>query len=126
MVGNLSSRLFVAVVAVFILLTLSSSPARAQSDSEVTGQVVDSQGQPLSGIEIKLYRAGGQPKTQPSDAGGNFRFADLPGGVYIPSAAKDGYAPVTCPGMRLVGGMTRKIKIHLAATGGTSTCEAAE
>lgn len=119
-------RLFIAGVA---FLSLISASARAQGAGVVTGHIQDSQGQPLQGVEVKLLKAGQEIPPKTSGADGNFRFADLGSGVYSASASLEGFAPVNCPGVRIVASLERHFTIKLmpAAEGGPpSTCEIGE
>ncbi len=127
MAGDLrTGRLFIAGAAVFLSLVPVS--ARAQGAGVVTGHVQDAQGQPLQGAAVTLLKAGKEIPPQTSGADGNFRFADLGSGVYSASASLEGYAPVNCPGVRIVA-LERHFAIKLmpATEGGPpSTCEIAE
>ncbi|HEV2852053.1 MAG TPA: carboxypeptidase-like regulatory domain-containing protein [Thermoanaerobaculia bacterium] len=117
-------RLLAAGVAAFLSLVPAS--ARAQGEGVVTGHVQNAQGQALPGVAIKLLKAGqvSQPKT--SGADGDFRFEKLASGVYSVAASLEGYAPVNCPGVRIVVSVERHFAIKLvpASEGGPpSTCE---
>jgi len=112
--------------ALFLALSLLAFPAStalAVGGAVVEGQVQDPQGKPVAGAAVTLLAGGGKAsKNQTTDAQGSFHFEDLTSGVYTVTAALDGYAPVTCPGSRLLSGLTRRLEIKLAVTGGTSTC----
>lgn len=110
-----------------VLLGGTGLPAAAQEAGSITGRVQDAQGQPLEGVAIKLMRAGKPDvQEQASNAEGNFQFGGLEGGVYIASVNREGFAPVTCPGLRIVG-LTRQLQVTLAAAGGEagSSCKEA-
>lgn len=117
-----SHHLFVAgVITFFSMLPL----ATAQSSGVVTGHAQDAQGQPLPGVAVTLLKAGKEIPPQTSGADGNVRFEALGSGVYSASASLEGYAPVDCPGVRIVAGLTRHLEIKLmpASEGGLpSTC----
>jgi hypothetical protein len=115
-----------SLVVVAALLPVMAGPAAAQT-GDVKGQVRSGDGQVLPGITVKLLRAGSQDALEKaSDAQGKFHFDDLKSGVYIVTVSPDGYAPVTCPGTRIVGGMTRSFELKLMPDGGEpSTCAAA-
>jgi Carboxypeptidase regulatory-like domain len=116
------NRLFAILVAA---LLWTSGSAVAQSPSEVTGRVLDAQGQPLQGIEVKLHQTGGKAsQKQASSADGAVRFEKLGFGTYSVTAAPEGYAPAACPGFRLLPGTTKQFEIRLAPAGGdqTSSC----
>lgn len=127
MAGDHKAGRFVAAgVAAFLFLTPVA--ARAQGAGAVTGHVQDTQGQSLQGVAVVLLKAGKEIPPQTSGADGNFRFADLGSGVYSASASLEGYAPVNCPGVRIVA-LERHFAIKLmpATEGGPpSTCAIAE
>lgn len=118
---------FLVPVMMASVLCGSGLPAAAQDTGVITGHIQDSQGQSLEGVAVKLMRAG-KPDVQEkaSDAEGNFQFGDLSGGVYIATLAKEGFAPVTCPGLRIVG-LARQLQVTLAPAGGEpgSSCKEA-
>lgn len=123
MIGN--SRLLHLVLAAGVALLWASGPALAQK-GEITGRVLDAQGQPLKGVEVTLLHGGDKsPRKQTSDDQGHFRFDGLASGVYSVTAALDGYSEVTCPGCRLLGGLSRGFEIQMrpAAGGQSSTCK---
>jgi hypothetical protein len=108
-----------------LLAALATSGAARAAGGEVDGQIQDAQGKPLPGVAVTLLAAGGKAaQNQTADAQGNFHFGGLASGVYIVTAALDGYAPVTCPGARILSGLTRRYAVKLAAAGGgaASTC----
>lgn len=111
----------------FVLILALTVPAAAQT-GDIKGQVQDAQGQPLAGIAVTLLHAGGkdtQEKT--SDAQGNFHFGNLNRGVYVVSVSSEAYAPVTCPGARIIGSLTRNFVLKLIPAEGeqASSCTAA-
>ena len=95
---------------------------------EVDGVVLDAQGKPLAGAAVSMLKAGeDKPKSMVSGADGTFKFDALPSGVYIGAATMEGYAPVTCRGIRLYAGQSRRLEIKLLPTGGEpSTCTTVE
>ena len=112
-----------------MIVAMAAGPILAAAPTGgVDGQVQDAQGKPLPGVAITLLKAGEKtPKKQVSGADGGFKFDDLPSGVYIATAALEGYGPVTCRGMRLVAGQSRRLEIKLQTAGGEpSTCAAVE
>jgi hypothetical protein len=94
------------------------------SPGEVDGVVLDAQGKPLAGAAVSMLKAGEEkPKSAVSGADGTFKFDALPSGVYIGAATMEGYAPVTCRGIRLYAGQSRRLEIRLLPNGGEpSTC----
>lgn len=127
MVEARSRCLFVLLLAA--ILAVVAIPAFAAADGEVDGMVQDAQGKPLPGAEVTLLKAGDQSgKKQVSGADGGFKFDALASGVYIASASLEGYEPVTCRGIRLVSGQTRRLEIKLGPAGGEqpSSCTVVE
>jgi hypothetical protein len=125
-----SSRFGVPLLLAVVVtaLWLTGLPLAAQTNGDIKGQVQDAQGQPIPGMTVKLLQAGkGDPREQVSDAAGSFQFADLAAGVYIVTVAQEGYSPVTCPGLRIVG-VSRQVWITLVPAGGEqqSSCRQAE
>ncbi|HWN43589.1 MAG TPA: carboxypeptidase-like regulatory domain-containing protein, partial [Thermoanaerobaculia bacterium] len=103
-----------------------AGPGAAQSNGDVRAQALDSQGSPIAGIQITLIKAGGQSQQKAADAEGKVHFDGLAGGVYIATTAPEGYAEVTCPGVRVVG-QSRQLEIRLMPKDGTepSSCKVA-
>ncbi|HEX6864737.1 MAG TPA: carboxypeptidase-like regulatory domain-containing protein [Thermoanaerobaculia bacterium] len=116
------SLLPVALVALAVLF--GAWPGTAQSDGDVRAQVLDGQGSPIAGVQITLIKAGGQSQQKVADAEGKVHFNGLAGGVYIVTAAPEGYAEVTCPGVRVVG-QSRQLEIRLMPKDGPepSSCK---
>jgi hypothetical protein len=116
------SLLPVALVALAVLF--GAWPGTAQSDGDVRAQALDGQGSPIAGVQITLMKAGGQSQQKAADAEGKVHFNGLAGGVYIVTTAPDGYAEVTCPGVRVVG-QSRQLEIRLMPKDGTepSSCK---
>lgn len=112
----------VAVVAGLALLA-GAGPGFAQENGDVLAQALDAQGSPLAGVEITLIKAGGQSQQKAADAEGKVHFDGLAGGVYIATTAPEGYAEVTCPGVRVVG-QSRQLELRLMPKDGPepSTC----
>jgi hypothetical protein len=118
-----------SILLVAALLAAIAGPACAAGDGEVDGLVQDAQGKPLPGVEIALLKAGeAAGHKQVSSADGSFKFNSLASGVYIASATLEGYAPITCRGVRLVAGQARRLEIKLQPAGGEqpSSCAAVE
>lgn len=123
--GSPSRQFFLVAVA---LLLAAVAPVFAQT-GEITGLVQNAQGQPLQGAQVKLLKAGGQEnRQQASGTDGSFRFEGLASGVYIAMVTLDGYAQVTCPGVRLVAGLSRSLAVQMAPEGSDppSSCRAVE
>jgi len=132
---SVSILLGVAVVLAAAIVPATARPAaaaaasrEAPSTAELGGQVTDAQGKPLAGVAVTMLKAGEEkPKSTVSSADGTFKFDSLHSGVYIAAAAMEGFASVTCRGIRLVAGESRHLEIKLMPTGGEpSTCTPAE
>jgi hypothetical protein len=114
------------LLAAIALLAVTGGPVVSQVTGDIKGHIQDAEGKALSGAAVKLLQTGkGEPREQASDAEGNFHFQELAGGVYIATVSLEGYAPVTCPGARVVGTI-RQLQITLRPTGGeqSSSCQA--
>lgn len=116
------SLLPAALVALAVLCGVQ--PGAAQPNGDVLAQALDGQGSPIAGVQITLMKAGGQSQKQAADAEGKVHFNGLAGGVYILTTAPDGYAEVTCPGVRVVG-QSRQLEIRLMPKDGPepSSCK---
>lgn len=114
------------LIVVAALLPVVAGPAAAQT-GDVRGQITNGEGQALPGITVKLLRPGSQDtREEKSDTEGRFHFNRLEEGVYVVSVSPEGYAPVTCPGTRIFGGMEKSFELALRPDGGEpSTCTAA-
>jgi hypothetical protein len=62
-----------------ITIERPAPPPKAATMSTIAGRVVDQDGHPLARIRITLQ---GTNFSEPSDAGGNFTFKDVPHGKY--------------------------------------------
>ena len=112
------------VVLAALAILAGAGPGAAQSNGDVRAQIVDGQGGPLAGVQITLMKAGGQSQQKAADAEGKVHFDGLAGGIYIATTAPDGYAAVTCPGVRVVG-QSRQLEIRLMPKDGPepSSCK---
>jgi len=118
---------FILLFIVAAVLAPTGGPASAQDAGDIRGHIQDAEGKALAGVAVKLLQAG-KKETQEkvSDAEGNFQFSDLAGGVYIATVSLEGYGPVTCPGVRIVG-VSRQLQVTLVPAGGeqASSCRQA-
>jgi uncharacterized surface anchored protein len=113
----------IAALAALALIAGAGTGA-AQNNGDVRAQALDAQGSPIAGVQITLMKAGGQSQQKAADAEGKVHFSGLAGGVYIATAAPEGYAAVTCPGVRVVG-QERQLEIRLMPVDGPepSSCK---
>jgi hypothetical protein len=119
----MSSRCRALSLFLALLAVLTTAGTAFAAGGVVDGQAQDAQGKPLPGVAITLLAAGAKAtQKQTTDAQGNFHFDGLTSGVYALTAALDGYAPVACPGGRILSGLERRFAIKLAAAGGASSC----
>ena len=123
--GRVGIALLVAMAVA--ALAVPGRPGFAQQAGDIMGHIQNAEGKALAGVAVKLLQAGKkETQDQVSDAEGNFHFTGLAGGVYIATAAMEGYAPVTCPGVRIVG-VTRQLQVTLRPAGGEqSSCRQGE
>ena len=107
-----------------LALLAGAGSGAAQNNGDVRAQALDGQGSPIAGVQITLMKAGGQSQQKAADAEGKVHFDSLAGGVYIATTAPDGYAEVTCPGVRVVG-QARQLEIRLMPVDGPepSSCK---
>jgi hypothetical protein len=128
MMGEARRRSLCVLAAVVSGLLLGGQ-VLGQGGGEIEGHVQDAQGQPLQGVGISLLKAGNEAsRQQTSDAQGNFRFAGLESGVYIAAASLEGYGSVTCPGVRIIASLSRRLELKMLPAEGeesASSCHVA-
>ncbi len=125
----LGAAILAAVIVSSTPRTAAAAPHKEPAPpGDVAGLVTDAQGKPLPGAAVSMLKAGeDKPKSVVSGTDGTFKFDALPSGVYIGGATMEGYAPVTCRGIRLYAGQSRRLEIKLLPTGGEpSTCAPTE
>jgi Carboxypeptidase regulatory-like domain len=125
--GKERTGVFFVLAALLAALAPAGGSAAALS-GDLRGKIMDAEQKPVAGAAVTLLHAGKpDSKEQATDASGNFSFKDLTSGVYIATVALEGYAPVTCPGVRVVSG-ARQVQITLVPDGGeqTSSCQPAD
>jgi hypothetical protein len=127
--GVARSRCFSGAILVVLLSAVGGGSALAQGAGEVDGHIQDAEGKALPGVTVKLLKAGQEAnQQQTSDAQGNFQFERLASGVYIATAALEGFGSVTCPGVRIVASLSRHLEIKMMPAEGeqsSSTCQIA-
>ena len=72
-------------LAVLVMLVIAGSAFAQISTGNVSGKVVDTQGNPLPGVTVTLT-GGGAPQVYVTDAEGNFRYPNLAPGRYTVKA----------------------------------------
>lgn len=84
-----------AVIAV-ILFLFAATKVTAQSDSSLTGSVVDEHGSVVGGVTVTLWQQTRSfVRSATTDDDGTFRFANVAAGVYKLSARGRGFASLT-------------------------------
>lgn len=79
---------------------------------EVSGQVVDPQGQPIPGAEVSLSSQSGAWRETTGPDGG-FRMTAIPDGSYRLLAEKEGWATARSPEVRVAGGSVEGLVLRL-------------
>jgi iron complex outermembrane receptor protein len=72
-----------------------SASTAAPAVQEAAGQVMDSTGGVIVGATVTLRGSSGFGRDTTTDARGRYRFQDVPPGVYLLTAFRDGFAPAT-------------------------------
>ncbi len=88
------------ILLAFILLFTAS--AYAQTNSNITGDVKDSNGAALAGVSVTATQVDtGLTRVTTSEAEGRFVFPSLPVGLYELRAEFSGFEPLVFPGVVL-------------------------
>ena len=93
MKNNLSSLGFFAISfasVMFFLTTLSFG--QTQTQGTISGNITDSSGGVIPGVEVTATNTGGLTRTSWTNDTGRYVFANLPFGTYDISAQKEGFA----------------------------------
>jgi vitamin B12 transporter len=108
-------RLHGIVTAGLILLGLVADTARAdQATSRVTGQVLDSHGQPATGAEVVIRpRYANIERRTRSDDAGHFVFENLPTGTFLVEARSRGIWRSVALTLELTSGSALTIELRL-------------
>jgi hypothetical protein len=96
-------------LALLVMLT----PALAQSQTSVHGQIVDEQRAVIPGARVLLTSAGGMELTVVADANGEFVIPNVAFGVYSLAVTAAGFQPFTQVELRVTAG-TPHLKISLS------------
>ena len=102
-------RLLPVVLAALFL----SSPADAHPGGTVSGNVIDNDGLPLSGVLVIINEAGLSSIT---DATGSFTIRTVPAGAHAVRALKMGYETVERTGVVVEAGRTTTLRFTLRST----------
>lgn len=101
-----------AVAAVLLLATAGAAVAQEQTGS-LFGTVTDTQGAALPGVRVELTGIGA-PRTQFTNAQGQFRFPNLSPGNYNLSASLEGFSTVEYPNINVRVGRSTTLEITLS------------
>jgi hypothetical protein len=104
-------RIF-AVAAVLLLTSAGAAIAQEQTGN-LYGSVTDTQGQALPGVRVELTGIGA-PRTQFTNAQGQFRFPNLDPGSYALSASLEGFSTVEYPDVNARVGRSTTLEITLS------------
>ncbi len=108
--------LFLCLVAMFALLSVNI-PMMAQGNNTgcLEGRVIDDQGGPIPGAEVKVSSPAliGGPQSRMTTNDGNYRFVLLPPGIYTLEATLTGFAPARVANIRLFVAQTLTINIPM-------------
>lgn len=109
-------RLHRSIPAALVMAALLPFHAIAGTTGGITGRVVDSQTQaPVAGVTVTV-NAPSQTATSVSDATGTFRFLTLVPDTYTISFTKDGYDPVTQPGLSVFADQVQTYNLTMVKT----------
>lgn len=116
------------LLALAVLLAAGAPACFAQAtDGQLVGTVYDPSGAAVPGVRVELADAArGLSFTATTDAGGQYRFPNVPIGTYVLSAAADGFAPVRLAGLNITLNTTATRNVTLELTGVASTVSVVE
>ena len=101
-----------------LALLLLPAVLGAQESATLSGQVEDTSGGGLPGVTVAVTEnATGRQDVVVTDAGGAFRVAALPPGVYRVEASLSGFANMILPEIELLVGQNASITIQMALAG---------
>lgn len=102
-----------AALLIAVLLPLGTF---AGTTGGITGRVVDSQTQaPIAGVTVTA-NAPSQSASSTTDATGTYRFLSLEPDTYTLSLTKEGYDPLTQPGLSVFADQTQTVNVVLIKT----------
>ncbi len=108
--------LTLSIVALFILLNVYVPiMAQGRNTGALEGRVLDEQGGPLPGAEVKVSSPAliGGIQSRMTNDGGKFRFVLLPPGMYTLETALPGFVPSKVENIRLFVGQTLTVDLTL-------------
>jgi hypothetical protein len=100
------------------LLFIFVGTAAAQTDSTITGDIHDSNGAVIVGVQITATHLDtGLTRTTTSESEGRFVFPSLPVGLYELRAESTGFEPVVLPNVRLTVNETTDVALVMKVSG---------
>ena len=81
-----------SIYLIILLTLLISFQARSQETPNLRGQVTDQQSALIANADIILTDANHVKRIEITDKNGNFRFRNLPNGIYVLQVRKSGFA----------------------------------
>lgn len=111
----LSVKSFIKFISCAALLIFSANQFLfAQNSTQISGIVVDQNGDVIPSVEITILNINGTlERTVVSDTEGFFTFPFLPADEYSLKIAKDGFDPAEVPNLSISEGNSRQFKIEL-------------
>ncbi len=102
----------------FFFILCFASNATAQTDSTITGDIKDSNGAALVGVQITARHLDtGLTRATTSEADGRFVFPGLPVGRYNLQAESNGFEPLVFPDVRLTVNETTSVSLVMKVAG---------
>lgn len=97
------------------LVLLATAPTAAAAQPAIAGWVHDPSGAPLPGVAVEAASPAliEQVRTAETDAGGRYRFEDLPPGIYAVTFSRQGWIRSKQGGIELSGSLTATVDAEL-------------
>jgi Carboxypeptidase regulatory-like domain/TonB dependent receptor len=103
----------VALIVAAFAASSSTLPANAGTTGGVAGRIVDSTtAAPIADVSVSVISPS-QAATVRTDASGNYRFLSLPPDTYTISFNKDGYTPVSNPGITIIADHVQTVNVAM-------------
>jgi len=103
----------VFAVAAVLLLTSAGAAIAQEQTGNLFGSVLDTQGEALPGVRVELTGIGA-PRTQFTNAQGQFRFLNLDPGNYALTASLEGFSTVEYPDVNVRVGRSTTLEITVS------------
>ena len=92
-------------------------PNQRPGRSSIQGLVTDDTGRGVPAVDVVLERRGREVARAQTTADGVFRFLDLADGDYTIALTRDGYAPLSQPGLHVAASQLVSVELKLQRTG---------